>query len=73
MGATTGPQKLADMKRAKGTERWSGVQRSVSEPPELATAGEPKNPAAKRNTSRADIFGDRAQGRFHKQKHEKVE
>lgn len=61
VGAITGPRKLAAKNKARGTERWLWCHRSVIEPPELVTVGEPKNPEKKRKTRRAAMFGARAQ------------
>ena len=68
MGAMTGPQKLAAVKSAKGTERCEGGHRSVMEPPELDTLGDPKKPAKNLQTWKVVISCDRAQPAVEPQK-----
>lgn len=60
-GAMTGPRKLAAVKRANGTDLSACTHRSVREPPELVTVGEPKKPERKRKTNRLAMLGARAQ------------
>ena len=72
MGAMTGPQKLAAVKSAKGTERCDGSHKSVMEPPALDTLGEPKKPAKNRQTWKVVISCDRAQPALAMQKARKV-
>lgn len=73
IGPRTGPQKLANVKRAKGTERCDGGHKSTMDPPELVTADKPNKPAMKRKIRKADISGDSAHPRFARQKSRKDE
>lgn len=67
MGPRTGPQKLAAVKRANGTDRWDDGHKSVMVPPAFATAGRPNSPAKKRKIRKAAMLGDSAHPIFARQ------